>query len=338
MPLPDLHALEIAATVIEEGSMSAAASQLGMTQSAVSQAMKRAEAQVDVTLVHRDRRPLVPTEAGHVLVAHIREIAIRAERAIEEVRATALRPERQNLRLGMVDTFASAVGPVLIRDLMEGAIALRVTAFSGLASSHADALMRNEIDAAITSDPMEELDDLMRFPLFREPFVLVAPIAWGDSLRNRPLRDVLMENRLVRYSARSHMGVQVERHLNRLRIDQSQLLSFDTSDSLLAMVVGGVGVAITTPLCLLQGALHLPGLAVLPLPSPGFSRELTLVTRRGEFDTLGPRIANAAREMLKSHTVPQILGEIPWLADLSEEMVRDHPGILSEKEDVLQSD
>ena len=110
--------------------MSAAASQLGMTQSAVSQAMKRAEAQVDVTLVHRDRRPLVPTEAGRVLVAHIREIALRAERAIEEVRATALRPERQDLRIGMVDTFASSVGPVLIRDLMEGSIALRVTAFS----------------------------------------------------------------------------------------------------------------------------------------------------------------------------------------------------------------
>ncbi|WP_245423057.1 LysR family transcriptional regulator [Neorhizobium huautlense] len=101
MPLPDLHALEIAATVIEAGSMSAAAAQLGMTQSAVSQAMKRAEAQVEVTLMHRDRRPLVPTEAGRVLVAHISEIAIRAERAIEEVRATALRPERQDLRLGV---------------------------------------------------------------------------------------------------------------------------------------------------------------------------------------------------------------------------------------------
>ncbi len=321
MPLPDLHALEIAATVIEEGSMSAAASQLGMTQSAVSQAMKRAEAQVDVTLVHRDRRPLVPTEAGRVLVAHIREIALRAERAIEEVRATALRPERQDLRLGMVDTFASAVGPVLIRDLMEGAIALRVTAFSGLTQAHTDALMRHEIDAAITSDPMEELDELMRFPLFREPFVLVAPAAWGDTLRSRPLRDVLFEHRLIRYSARSHMGNQVERHLRRLRIEHPQVLSFDTSDSLLAMVAGGVGVAITTPLCLMQGALHLPALAVLPLPSPGFSRELTLVTRRGEFDTLGPRIADAAREMLENHTLPQIVGQIPWLETIAADMV-----------------
>src|SRR5688572_21839234 len=109
MALPDLHALEIAAIVIEEGSMSAAAAQLGLTQSAVSQAMRRAEAQVGVKLVHRDRRPLVPTEAGRVLATHIREIALRAERAIEEARAAASRPERQDLRLGMVDTFAATV-------------------------------------------------------------------------------------------------------------------------------------------------------------------------------------------------------------------------------------
>ncbi|MBV8923374.1 LysR family transcriptional regulator [Bradyrhizobium sp.] len=321
MPLPDLNALEIAATVIEEGSMSAAAAQLGMTQSAVSQAMKRAEAQLDVTLVHRERRPLVPTEAGRVLVAHIREIGLRAERAIEEIRATALRPERQDLRLGMVDTFASAVGPALIRDLLEGSIALRVTAFSGLVHAHTDALMRHEIDAAISSDLLEGVDGLMRFPLFREPFLLVCPVAWSDTLRNRPLREVLFEHRLIRYSARSHTGAQIERHLRRLRIEHPQVLAFDTSDSLLAMVAGGVGVAISTPLCLLQGAIHFPGLAVLPLPSPGFSRELTLITRRGEFDTLGPRIAKAAREMLRRYTLPQIIGQIPWLAEMSSGMV-----------------
>lgn len=321
MSLPNLHSLEIAATVIEVGSMSAAAAQLGLTQSAVSQAMKRAEAQLNVTLVHRDRRPLAPTEAGRVLVAHIREIALRAERAVEEVRATASQPERQDFRLGMVDTFASAVGPVLIRDLMEGAIALRVTAFSGLAPAHADALMRHEIDAAVSSDPMEQLDGLARFPLFREPFVLACPAAWGGALSERPLRDVLFDHRLIRYSGRSHMGAQIERHLRRLRIEHPHVLAFDTSDSLLAMVAGGVGVAITTPLCLLQGAIHFPALAVLPLPSPGFSREIVLVTRRGERDTLGPRVAETARDMLRRHTLPQIVGQIPWLGERSRTMV-----------------
>ncbi|KKC24786.1 LysR family transcriptional regulator [Sphingomonas sp. SRS2] len=325
MPLPDLYALEVAATVIQEGSMSAAAAQLGLTQSAVSQAMKRAEAQVEVTLVHRDRRPLVPTEAGRVLAAHIHEIAVRVERAIEDIRAAASRPEHQDLRLGMVDTFASTVGPLLIRDLMEGSIALRVTAFSGLAHAHADALMRHEIDAAISSDLMDELDGLTRFPLFREPFVLVCPAPLAESLNGRPLRDVLLEHRLIRYSARSHMGMQIERHLRRLRIEHEQVLSFDTSDSLLAMVAGGVGVAITTPLCLAQGAMNRSALVVLPLPSPGFSRELTLITRRDEFDTLGPRIADAARGMLRRHMVPQIAAQIPWLGELADEMVWKPP-------------
>lgn len=321
MALPDLQALEVATFVIETGSMSAAAARLGVTQSAVSQAMKRAEYQVGVRLVHRDRRPLVPTEAGRLLAAHMAEIALRSERAIEEVRAIAGRPERQDLRLGMVDTFASAVGPMLIRDMMEGAIALRVTAFSGLAHAHAEALMRHQIDAAITSDALEDLDDLARFEIYREPFVLVAPVAWADVLRERSLRDILFDHPLIRYSARSHMGRQVESHLRRLRIEHPHHLAFDTSDSLLAMVAGGVGVAITTPLCLVQGAAHLPALSVLPLPAPVFSRKLTLMTRRGEFATLGPRLAEAARNMIARHIIPQIDSHIPWLAESSAAMI-----------------
>jgi DNA-binding transcriptional LysR family regulator len=324
MSLPDLRSLEVAATVIEVGNMSAAALQLGMTQSAISQAVKRVEAQIGVTLIHRDRRPLVPTEAGRMLMVHVREIAALAERAIEAIRVTASQPERQDLRLGMIDTFASAIGPVLIRELMGEAIALRVAAFSGLAHAHADALMRNAIDAAITSDPMEELDGLMRFPLYREPFILVAPVDQGNALRSRPLGDILSEHRLIRYSARSHMGGQIERHLRRLRIEHPQRLSFDTSDSLLAMVAGGVGIAVTTPMCLLQGTIHLPSLVILPLPSPGFSRELSLVTRRGALDTLAPRIAEVARKMLASYMLPRITGQFPWLADAIPGMILSH--------------
>lgn len=321
MSLPDFRAIEIAAAVIETGSMSAAADRLHITQSAVSQAMKRAETQLAVNLVHRDKRPLMPTEAGRILVERFRELAVRAERAIEEVRATALLPERQDLRLGMVDSFASAVGPALIRDLMDGAIALRLAVFSGLAGAHADALVRRDIDAVISSDRMEELDNLVRYPLFREPFLVVAPAAWEEELSALPLEAMLARTRLIRYSARSHMGRQVERHLRRLRIEHPQMLSFDTADSLLGMVAGGVGVTITTPLCLLQGTTHLPKLAVWPLPSPGFSREIGLVIRRGELDVLGPRIAHAARDMLKRHTLPQIVESIPWLENQADRMI-----------------
>ena len=319
--LPDLRVLEVAAITIEEGSMSAAAIRLGMTQSAISQAMKRAEAYTGAPLVHRGRRPLGPTEAGRVLLAHMRGISLRVERAVEEMRAVAARPEREDIRLGMIDTFASTVGPLLVRGLMDGSMALRVSAYSGPVPAHADALMRNAIDAVVTSDAMEGVDDLIRFPLYREPFVLVSPIAWADTLRNHTLEELLFDHRLIRYSASSHMGAQIERHLRRLRIEQPQALAFDTSASLLAMVANGLGLTITTPLCLLQAAIHRPALEVMPLPAAGISRTITLITRYGALDALGPRIAEAARQLLRKWTLPQVAAQIPWMASTVENMV-----------------
>lgn len=319
--LPDLRALEIAAAVIEEGSMSAAGERLKLTQSAVSQAMKRAENQVGATLVYREKRPLLPTDAGRILVARMRELGLHVERAVEEIRAAAARPERMDLRLGMVDSFASTVGPHLVRELMEGAMTLRLSALSGLVPAHSEALARHAIDAAVTSDMMDEVDDLERFPLYREPFVLAGPKGLGSELAEMPLQELLQHHRLIRYSARSHMGMQVERHLRRLGLDHPRVLSFDTADALLSMVASGMGVAITTPLCLLQGGLHLSALDVRPLPRPGFSRELLLITRRGEISSLGPRIAATARTLIRTRILPQIVAQIPWLAERAEAMV-----------------
>lgn len=319
--LPDLRTLEIAAAVIEEGSMSAAGDRLKLTQSAVSQATKRAEQQIGATLIYREKRPLVPTDAGRVLVARMRELSHHVERTIEEIRAAAAKPERLDLRLGMIDTFASTVGPHLVRELMEGAMTLRLSAFSGLAPAHSEALARHAIDAVVTSDMMDGMDDLERFPLFREPFILVVPQKLAAKVTNKSLPELLSQHRLVRYSARSHTGMQIERHLRRLSLDHPQALSFDTSDSLLAMVASGMGIAITTPLCLLQGGLHRSGLEVLPLPRPGFSRELFLITRRGEISGLAPRIAQAARNQMRRHTLPQIAAQIPWLAERVQAMV-----------------
>lgn len=317
----DLRTLEIAATVIEEGSMSAAGERLKLTQSAVSQATKRAEQQIGATLIYRQKRPLVPTDAGRVLVARMRELSHHVERTVEEIRAAAAKPERLDLRLGMIDTFASTVGPHLVRELMEGAMTLRLSAFSGLAPAHSEALSRHSIDALVTSDMMDGMNDLERFPLYREPFILVGPVALAQKMVGKSLHELLSQHRLLRYSARSHTGMQIERHLRRLSLEHPQALSFDTSDSLLAMVASGMGIAITTPLCLLQGGIHRPALEVLPLPRVGFSRELFLITRRGEISGLAPRIAAAARKQMRLHTLPQIAAQIPWLAEKVQEMV-----------------
>ncbi|HET7889807.1 MAG TPA: LysR family transcriptional regulator [Bradyrhizobium sp.] len=308
----DLRSLQIVAAVAETGSMLEASQRYGITQSAVSQAVRRAEAATGVTLVDRSRRPLKATRAGRILANRFHDINRDFGNLLDALRAAAALPERVDLRLGLVDSYAGTVGAYLVKELATGAMALSLTAWSGLAGSHAEALVRHTIDAAITCDAMEDLDDVERFPFYREPYLLVAPRHLAAELGELELETILERCRLVRHSERSYVGAQVERHLNRLGVRAPRAFEFDTSDSLIAMVSIGMGVAITTPLCLLQGIAHAANVAVLPLPGPGFSRELLLVTRRGDLSSLAPRIADIARSTIVAQAMPRISTLVPW--------------------------
>lgn len=309
----DLRTLELAAAVAECGSMSEAARRFGLTQSAVSQAVRRVETVIGARLLNRDRRPMSATRAGQVLARELRELSLEVTRAIDAARAAADRPELPDLRLGLLDTIAGTIGAHLVKELLEGAAALRLSTWSGLAPAHSEALTRHAIDAAVTCDAMEDTADLLRHPLFREPYFLLVPKGQGAALRGRSLKEVLARHRLIRHSARSFMGIQVERHLRRVGLEPDQVLEFDGSDALLAMVAIGVGVAVTTPLCLLQAAASAEAVEALPLPGPGFTREILLVTRR-DIGPVGERMAQLTRELLRARALPRLHALVPWLA------------------------
>ena len=63
----DTHAVQVFVTVAEEGSMSAAASRMGISQSGVSQIIRQLEEELGVVLVNRTTRPLALTPFGIAL-------------------------------------------------------------------------------------------------------------------------------------------------------------------------------------------------------------------------------------------------------------------------------
>src|ERR1700749_4046402 len=75
----NLGRLQVLCEVINRGSFSAAADALSYTQSAVSQAIARLEAETGATLVIRDRRGVRPTAAGTALVTHAESIFTQVE-------------------------------------------------------------------------------------------------------------------------------------------------------------------------------------------------------------------------------------------------------------------
>lgn len=56
-------------------------------------------------------------------------------------------------------------------------------------------------------------------------------------------------------------------------------------------------------------------------PGPGFSRQLNFVTRREEFVTLGARVAELARNIVRARALPRFLKFAPWLEPKMEWMM-----------------
>ncbi|MBB5782204.1 LysR family transcriptional regulator [Nonomuraea jabiensis] len=103
----DPHLLTTFVTVARHGSFSAAAAELGYTQSAVSQQIAALEADLGLPLLLR--RPVEPTEAGRRLLEHAGPLLLRLRAARADVLRAAARPGHR-LRLAVTPL---AVNPVV---------------------------------------------------------------------------------------------------------------------------------------------------------------------------------------------------------------------------------
>lgn len=310
-PTLDLKSLEVFLAIMESGSITRAAQSLGMTQSAASQILSRLEAGLGSNLFDRVSRPLRPTRAGEILQQRARILMGEAERTVALVREadSSVIPI---IRAGLVDSFATTVGPHLVKGLRGHADQLRI--WSGIAPNLSQDLLNRSLDLVIGSDPMEDLVGLERHRLFVEPLVLVMPKNQAKSWSQLLLSDLAASVPMVRYSIRSGLGSQIDRHLRRMKIEVPPALEFDATEAVFAMVGAGIGWAITTPLCLLQGRSFIPELSIRPLPGPAVARSLYLVLRGGELTVLAERIADISCKTLKSLTKKELMPLAPWLS------------------------
>src|SRR5215210_351051 len=94
MSLADTGRLRAFALVVDLGSISAAASVLGYTQSAVSQQLAALERELGTALVDRSQRPLRATRAGATLRPHVERVLAAlggAEAALEDLQSATAR-------------------------------------------------------------------------------------------------------------------------------------------------------------------------------------------------------------------------------------------------------
>lgn len=165
--------------VARRGSLTAAARELGWTQPAVSQHVRRLEADAGTPLVVRQGRGVALTEAGRVLLAHAEAVAASLADAEEDVAAlTGLLAG--SVRVAAFPTAAAVLLPPALAALLADAPRLDVR-FAELEPPEAEAAVREgTADVAVVfrhvldEAPVE--GDLLREPLARHRVLAVVPL------------------------------------------------------------------------------------------------------------------------------------------------------------------
>lgn len=306
----DLKTLEIFLAVCEAGAMAGAARRLGLTQPAVSQAVAELETRMGVALFDRSVRPLGLTAAGGVLRQKASALLSEARQIVPALKETE-HGRLPLIRAGLVDSLSRALSAPLAGRLC--AVAEEVSLLAGLTAAHASALLSRQLDLLVGVDELADIEGLERFPLLSEPYVLLLPAGEMPPARVEEVARLAHRLPLVRFSARSRTGIEVERHLRRLKLDLARRLEFDTPFGVSATVAAGAGFAVTTPLCIFEAGLDIARFTVAPMPGPTLSRRLTLIARRQELGRQPREIARFCRDALADEAVAALRAALPWL-------------------------
>jgi DNA-binding transcriptional LysR family regulator len=308
----DLRSLEIFLAVCETGGMAAAARRLAMTQPAVSLAIAEIEARGGVILFDRKVRPLGLTPAGVMLRQRASGLLADAAQIPPMLRETQ-KGRYPLVRIGLVDSLSRTLAGDLAAFL--SARADEVSVQSGLTALHASAFFTRRLDILIGVDELIEVDGLERWRILEEAYVVLWPKRLGKVAEPFNLDQLVQRAPLVRFSARSKTGAEIDQHLRRLRREIPRRLEFDTPFAVAAAVSAGLGWAITTPLCLMEADLAFDDMQIEPLPAPGLRRRLTLVARHAELGALPGQVAELAQATLRARCRAFIKRHCPLLKD-----------------------
>ncbi|GAC53430.1 hydrogen peroxide-inducible genes activator [Gordonia amicalis] len=170
---PTVAGLRAFVALAQRRHFGAAATDLGVSQPSLSQALSALEAGLGVTLVERTTRRVLLTPDGEELLPR----AIAAVDAVDEFTAAAAgagRPLHGTIRLGVIPTVAPYVLPAVLRGLGERLPDLRPRVVEEQTARLVEQLRGGTLDVALLALPLD-IPGIVEVPLYTEDFVLALP-------------------------------------------------------------------------------------------------------------------------------------------------------------------
>ncbi|MET9414325.1 LysR family transcriptional regulator [Streptomyces klenkii] len=259
--LPQLRAF---LAVVDTGGFSAAAAELGMSQSAVSHAVASLERELAAPLLVR-ATPARTTALGESVLPHAR-VALSAARSVEQIAAEATGTLTGIVRLAATPTVCQGMVPGLLRHWREDQPRITVRVFEGDSAEVATWLADGTADAAVLIDPPPGPGIQLATDHYRALLPRDHPLAGEPSVDIRDLED---DQFLISPNG-CEARIRTIHGLAGLRFDPTHRVR-DLA-TLISMVQAGIGVTVLSEV---SRSFIPPDLVLLPL-EPRTARRLVL--------------------------------------------------------------
>jgi DNA-binding transcriptional LysR family regulator len=277
----ELRHLRYFVAVAEELHFRRAAERLHLAQPALSEQVRKLEAELGVRLLDRNHRGVELTTAGTAFLAEARHVLRQAERAWR----TARRPQdgsRGRLRFGYIADMLPAAIPISLARFAEGMPGFDVHLQSGTSAELLADMRAGRLDAAAVCLPAQTAD-LNVSPLWREGAVAAVP-SHHRRAREAVVELAAFEDLPLVIPARTanaafHDAVIAACRQAGIAPTLVEMVAPVADRALLAVAAGaGIGVL---PASVAERRTA-PGVRLVPLADPAPSVEVALVTPAGE--------------------------------------------------------
>jgi DNA-binding transcriptional LysR family regulator len=271
--MPSLRVLRTFLAVAAEGTFTAAAQRVALTQAAVGLQMRSLEADLQRTLFTRRGKLVTLSEQGRALVPVATQMLAMYEQARHGAPADA--PLAGTVQFGaIVSALSQLVRATLALKQRHPAVNLHIVA--GKSNQLIAQVENRELDAAVVvHNPAVNRAALVWTPLYAEPMVLLAPASASAAAP----RTMIERYPFIRFDRTEHTGELVERTLRRLRAKPEPFLELNSIEAIVELVREGFGVALLPNLAQRSWEDE-PLLRALPVAAAAETRAIALVQLR----------------------------------------------------------
>lgn len=277
MRFEQLHYLDV---TLREGSLRAAAVELGISQPSLSSQIQRLEEDLGVVLLVRTSHGVRATDAAHAVLPYVRA-AIRAENALRQEASAITGLREGRVRLGTISAASNGVLPVVVQRFQREHPNIHFQVTEDGSTAIREMIGAGDFDIAIISrykdDPLR--DSRLRYVDLAEGHIVLAvphehPLAQRKSVCGADLAGASLVAFHKGYLLRDALGL-----LTRGR-DVHIVYYTDSAETAHKMVAAGVGLSLASTLATRADSER--SIRYVPIDEPWAETRMSVVLRSDE--------------------------------------------------------